>query len=162
MGRKLKNLKPITTQEENEEYLRRIFSMMKKTEGLMDIKVRKGLNTTEFRLISEVVLAKVEGRRLISTQLATRLGVTRSAISQMVNKLEEQGVIRRVADDVDRKIAYVELTEWAEEQFKENLSVYSDFISQLIARFGVSRLEKLFSLMDEFVETVELLKEGNK
>ena len=162
MGRKLKVLKPVTTKEQNEEYLRRIFSMMKKTEGLMDISAKQDLNTTEFRLVSEIVLAEVENRRLISTQLATRLGVTRSAISQMVNKLEGDGIIRRVPDEVDRKIAYVELTETAHEHFTNDLEKYEKFVAQVIARFGVARMEKLLALSDEFVSVVEMLKEGER
>ena len=158
MGRKLKLLKPVTTEEENKEYLRRIFAMLKKTEGLMDLEANHGLNTTELRLVSEIVLAEVEGYRLISTQLAKKLGVTRSAVSQMVNKLEKDGIIVREADDVDKKIAYVVLTDWAKAHFQDDLKIYAEFVSQLVARFGVARLEKLFALMDEFVETASLLK----
>ena len=158
MGRKLKALKPVTTEEENKEYLRQIFSALKGMEGLMDLGGNHDLNTTELRLISEVIFAGVENRRLISTQLATRLGVTRSAVSQMVNTLEGRGIVCRVADDVDKKIAYIELTQWAQEHFREDIQKYSDFIAQLVARFGEARLKKMLSLMQDFVKTVEILK----
>ena len=158
MGRKLKALKPVTTEEENKEYLRQIFSALKGMEGLMDLGGNHDLNTTELRLISEVIFAGVENRRLISTQLATRLGVTRSAVSQMVNTLEGRGIVCRVADEVDKKIAYIELTQWAQEHFREDIQKYSDFIAQLVARFGEARLKKMLSLMQDFVKTVEILK----
>ena len=162
MGRKLKALKPVTTEEENKEYLRQIFSVLKGMEGLMDLGGSHDLNTTELRLISEVIFAGVENRRLISTQLATRLGVTRSAVSQMVNTLEGRGIVCRVADEVDKKIAYIELTQWAQEHFKEDIEKYSDFIAQLVARFGEARLKKMLSLMQDFVKTVEILKAVEK
>ncbi|MFQ7077253.1 MAG: MarR family transcriptional regulator [Christensenellaceae bacterium] len=47
-------------------------------------------------LLGEVILAGYDGKRIISTQLVARLGVTRSAVSQMVNKLEARGIVRRV------------------------------------------------------------------
>ena len=162
MGRKLKVLKPVTTEEENKEYLRQLFAVLKGMESLMDLGGKHDLNTTEIRLISEIIFAGVEGRRLISTQLATRLGVTRSAISQMVNTLESRGVVCRVADEVDKKIAYIELTEWAQAHFKEDIACYTDFVAQLVARFGEARLKKMISLMTDFVKTVEILKAVEK
>ena len=79
----------------NEEYLGRIFTMLKKMEGVALTKVKSHFNNSEMRLLGEVILAGYDGKRIISTQLATRLGVTRSAVSQMVNKLEARGVVKR-------------------------------------------------------------------
>lgn len=72
----------------NEEYLGKIFTMLKKMEGVVLTKARSYFNNSEMRLLGEVILAGYKGKRIISTQLASRLGVTRSAVSQMVNKLE--------------------------------------------------------------------------
>lgn len=72
----------------NEEYLGKIFTMLKKKEGVALTKVKSHFNNSEMRLLGEVILAGYDGKRIISTQLAARLGVTRSAVSQMVNKLE--------------------------------------------------------------------------
>lgn len=144
--------------EENREYLRRIFGMMKRLEGVMTLTDKKEYNTTEIRLMSEIVLAECENRRLISTHLAKRLGITRSAVSQIVNKLEEKGVICRVADEVDKKIAYIELTEHSKDKFEEEVKEYDEFVGQIISRFGVSKMEKLLSLIEEFGKTVEKVK----
>ena len=84
-----------------------VFSLLKKREEIIISDKKTRFSNTELRLLFEILTAKYEGKRLISTQLAKRLGVTRSAISQIVNRLEEEGVVRRVADDVDRKIAYI-------------------------------------------------------
>ena len=97
------------------DYLRRIFLLSKKVEEIMQTDKSTPFNTTELRLMKELLIARLEGTRLISTQIAKRLGVTRSSVSQMVNKLEAQGIVRRQADEVDRKIAYILMTEEAEQ-----------------------------------------------
>ncbi|MBE5753464.1 MAG: MarR family transcriptional regulator, partial [Clostridiales bacterium] len=96
---------------ENEFYLGKIFAMLKKMEKIAIANKSAKLGDTELRLISEIVFSNYKGERLISTQLAKKLDVTRSAVSQIVKKLEKDGVIKRVPDEIDKKIAYIELTE---------------------------------------------------
>ncbi|MBQ8427825.1 MAG: MarR family transcriptional regulator, partial [Clostridia bacterium] len=96
------------------ERMKKIFLIIKKMEDAMQPGKNTPFNGTELRLLKELMLARMENERLISTQIATKLGVTRSSVSQMVNKLEKQGVVYRQADEVDRKIAYIMMTEEAE------------------------------------------------
>ena len=73
------------------QYLDVMIDLLRKRDRI-EVAVKKTyFNSTELRLISEVLGAKKEGKRLISTQLADLLGVTRSAISQIVNQLEKEG-----------------------------------------------------------------------
>ena len=138
----------------NEEYLGRIFTMLKKLEGVALTKVKSHFNNSEMRLLGEVILAGYDGKRIISTQLATRLGVTRSAVSQMVNKLEARGVVKRVPDEVDRKIAYIELSDTALTYYNEEKGVCCDFVGEIIEKMGVEKLNKLMELSDLFIDTI--------
>ena len=106
------------------------------------------------RLLGEVILAGYDGKRIISTQLAARLGVTRSAVSQMVNKLEARGIVRRVPDEVDRKIAYIELSDTALTYYNEEKGVCCNLVGEVIDRIGVEKVDKLLELSDLFIETV--------
>lgn len=142
----------------NEEYLGRIFSMLKKMEGLALTKVKTHFNNSEMRLLGEVIVAGYDGKRVISTQLAARLGVTRSAVSQMVNKLEARGIVKRVPDEVDRKIAYIELSDTALTYYNEEKSSYCELIGELIEKLGADKLDKLLELSDLFIEAVSELK----
>lgn len=162
MAKKRKVLETKEVTEENREYLRRIFATLKRLENVMGLVTKKGYNMTEIRLMSEVVLANCENRRLISTQIARRLGITRSAVSQIVNKLEEKGVICRVADDVDKKIAYIELSQHSREQFEEDVREYNELVHAVVTRFGVSKMEKLLTLIGEFEEAVVDVKGNTK
>lgn len=138
------------TKQNAESYLKEIFVLVRKVETLSTADKKTRFNNTEFRMLGEIICAKYAGKRVISTQLAKTLGVTRSAVSQMVSRLEAQGVVKRVADDVDRKIAYVELTEETYESYRKDLDVYVNFVNRLVEKFGKERFREMASLVDEF------------
>ena len=146
MSKKVKE----TTNQSAENYLKEIFTLVRKVETLTTADKKTLFNNTEFRMLGEIICAKYAGKRVISTQLAQILGVTRSAISQMVSRLEEQGVVKRVPDGVDRKIAYVELTEKTYETYRKDLEVYVNFVDRLVEKFGAERFHTMTPLVDEF------------
>ncbi|MBQ8295228.1 MAG: MarR family transcriptional regulator [Clostridia bacterium] len=152
---KQKNKVTTRKMSKNEKYLNMVFTMMRKSENLTVSDKATRFNNTEIRLIGEVLAAKCEGERLISTQLATRLGVTRSAISQIVNRLEEQGVVVRVADEVDRKIAYIEVTEETLSTYSADLKCCADFIGRMVKTFGEDKFNEMYQLVDGFMTLVE-------
>ncbi len=139
----------------NEKYLNAMFAMLKKRENVAVSDKKMRFNDTELRLIGEILSAKWEGKRLISTQIARLLGVTRSAISQIVNRLEAQGVVKRVADDVDRKIAYVEVTDEILLQYQKEIKFCTDFAGRVVKSYGVEKFETLCALFDEFVDVID-------
>ena len=155
MEKKRKTPKAVTTQEENREYLRSIFRMLRDVQVAMGAQQHEKYNNTEIRMMNEIVYATGAGERLISTQLADRLGVTRSAISQIVGKLEKDGALRRVPDEVDKKIAYVELTDSMAAKYKTIVDTYSGFVGKVIAHMGVHKMDKFLALAEDFYTAVE-------
>ena len=143
----------------NEEYLSKIFAMCKKMESVAMVKGKTELNTTELRLVGEIIFANCEGKRLISTQLAKRLCITRSAVSQIVNNLESRGIVKRVADSVDRKIAYVELTDSSLAVYEATKESAEQAVGKIVETFGRENLDKLLELSDKFWEVVENISE---
>ena len=149
------NAKTTKKISKNERYLQTIYQMMKKRDGLAVATKNTYFNDTELRLFAEIVSANSEGERLISTQLAARLGVTRSAISQMVNRLEKEGVVRRVADEVDRKIAYIELTDKTLKIYQKDWEASQQFFGKVVKKFGEDRFFEMCSLSCEFIDLLE-------
>jgi DNA-binding MarR family transcriptional regulator len=138
-----------------EKYFAEICFFMKVKDNLLPNDRKALFNRTELRLLSEVVAAQYEGERVISTQLAKRIGVTRSAVSQMVANLEEKGVLRRVASPVDKKIAYVEVAEEALETYGEELSEALAFLGDVVEEFGEDNFAQMCKLFREFVGIME-------
>ncbi|MBQ8322531.1 MAG: MarR family transcriptional regulator [Clostridia bacterium] len=111
--------------------------------------------STEMRLLTQVILAKYEGKRLISAQLAKLLGVTRSAISQIVNVLEARGVVVRVPDSIDKKIAYIELADGVFDAYSEDLEKGCAFADELVKEFGEEKFDTMCELYTNFAALVQ-------
>ena len=155
-----KTKEKISQEEKNKLYLKMLFSMFKKREQTFYSGEKTSLNSTEIRLIGEILAEESEGRRLISTRLADRLGITRSAVSQIVNNLEKEGVVRRVSDEVDRKIAYIVVTEEALERYKDDLQICVDYVGLIVKKFGEKKFETMYALIEEFVSLMETDKDS--
>lgn len=132
------------------------------SKNLRDITIsnrKMNFNKTELRLLSEIISAKSKGERLISTEIAKRLGITRSAVSQIVNRLEEQGVVKRIPDNVDKKIAYVEITENAMDECSEDMKGCIKFIGNVVNKFGEEKFNRMCEQIEEFADLIEKEKQ---
>ena len=156
MASKTKNIVLEHKASGEDKYLNDIFTMMKFMDNMTISDQEMRFNSTEMRLIGQILAFRYVGKRLISTQLAQLLGITRSAVSQIVNRMEKEGVLRRIPDDVDRKIAYIELTEEALETYKEDLAVSKAFIGRTVEKYGE---EKFNRMVDSFVDFFSMLNE---
>ena len=101
------------------EYLVKSFQLVRDMENMDFFAGVARLSRTEFRLLREVVMEEQKGRSIISSELARRLGITRSAISQIVTKLEQKGIVKRIDSPTDRKIAYIRIADSAISVFNE-------------------------------------------
>ena len=137
-----------------EAYLGKIQAMTRKLQNVVFVKGKKSFNNSELRMLEEIVAADKKEERLISTQLADKVGVTRSAISQMVNRLSEKGLVQRVPDDVDRKIAYIELTGNAKELYNAQRKRMGEVVAKVVADFGADKANQMLKLVDEFCDSV--------
>lgn len=140
----------MTKDEKKEQYVVKLFSLLRNRENMLVVEHGAHFNNTELRLIREVLAAKCENKRLISTQIAKRLGVTRSAISQIVNRMEAKGVLKRVSSDTDRKIAYIELSDNMLSLYQEDIRAAKDLVGALVEEFGEKKFNTLCDLFEEF------------
>ena len=155
MASRTKDLKTEKRATGNEKYLNDIFVVMKQMNSLTVADKETRFNQTEMGLLGEIMASRYVGKRLISTQLADLLGLTRSAISQIVNRLEAQGIVKRVADDVDRKIAYIEITEDALAMYGNDLEICKDFMGRVVEKFGVERFGEMCQSFEAFASLVQ-------
>lgn len=139
----------------NERYLQTIYATVKRRESFCFAGKNSHFSDTELRLLAEIISAHSEGERLISTQLATRLNVTRSAVSQIVNRLEKEDVVKRTTDEVNKKIAYIELTEQTRTLYEQDWKNCLQFIGKVVKKFGEDRFNEMCALSNEFVDLLD-------
>lgn len=155
LNERRKTMQETNEKMKKEERLIKLFQMMKAQNALAVVERNMTFNHTELRMISEILSAKYDGKRLISTQLASILGITRSAISQIVNRLEQDGVVKRVPDEVDRKIAYVEISPSVLERYGKEIQEYSNFITNVVEEFGEENFDKMHELFIQFTSLMQ-------
>jgi DNA-binding MarR family transcriptional regulator len=143
---------------QNKEYLGKILSMLKNMENIVVVDKKKKFNNSDLRLITEVLVGRYEGKKYISTELAGKLNVTRSAISQIVNKLEAQGIVKRTPVENDKKTAWVEIADGVLETYEQELSQAAEFAGKIVKKFGAAKLDRLVSLANEFADVVDMIR----
>ena len=144
------------------EYLLKLFHLVKDLGDIDFFWGKAKLSRTEFRILWEVANEQCEGRDIISSELARRIGITRSAVSQIVAKLEKNGIVKRVGSEYDRKIAYIRLTADAKETFLQQARQATEFADRVLAEFGKERLDKLLDESREFSELCYRLADPSK
>lgn len=90
-----------------------------------------GLSSPKFSVLSELVNA---GKPLTLSELAARLSCVRSNITQLVDRLEGDGLVRRVDDPQDRRSILAELTPLGSDKQKAGAELVSALQAGFAAR----------------------------
>lgn len=83
----------------------------------------------------------LEGTRI--TDIAERMGISKQAVSQLVDDLEQQGVLARVADPDDARAKRVVFTERGRRGLFEGLSVLQKLEQELAEQVGEQTMRRL-------------------
>jgi DNA-binding MarR family transcriptional regulator len=97
-----------------------------------------------------------DGPRRI-TELATEERVTQPAITLLVNRLEERGWVKRVADPSDGRAVLVSLTPVGEEMFERLRAEYRALLHEEMATLDDSEVETLAAAVEILDRLIERL-----
>lgn len=137
---------------EGSNLMQEMYAIGKRLEELKIFHRAMPFNNTEMQMMREIIAAKERGSRVISSGLAKLLGITRSAVSQMVKKLESKGVVRRVPDSRDKKIAYIELSEKARSIYEESRARVNGLLERIVEKLGEEKVEHFITGTNEFID----------
>ena len=137
---------------EGSNLMQEIYAIGKRLEELKIFHRAMPFNNTEMQMMREIIAAKERGSRVISSGLAKLLGITRSAVSQMVKKLEAKGVVRRVPDSRDKKIAYIELSDKARSIYEESRARVNGLLERIVEKLGEEKVEHFITGTNEFID----------
>jgi len=112
-----------------------------------------GLNLEHTSLLANLDL---EGTN-IST-LATRTGITKQSMGQLVAELEQQGFLERVSDPADKRASLVKFTERGWDFLRDAHELKLELDAEYSNLLGKERLEELYSLLAELVEKIDPTK----
>ncbi|BBJ67479.1 MULTISPECIES: MarR family winged helix-turn-helix transcriptional regulator [Enterobacter] len=99
---------------------------------------------------------------LSPTQLYTSLLITSGAITNRLNRLEQQGLIRRIADPDDKRSSLVSLTPHGQALIEQALVVHTETQNALLSNLSNAQRAQLESLLRELLLTFPSEELGDK
>lgn len=109
------------------------------------------ISMKQFMLLASIFLFETEHSRCITvSELAERLGVSRPAISQMVNMLEEKNYLQRMSRGGDRRIVGISVTERGKEEMEHARLQCIEYTAHRLEKMGADKTRTLISLLEEF------------
>jgi DNA-binding MarR family transcriptional regulator len=103
-----------------------------------------GLRSSQVRLLS---LTPTEGMRV--TDLAERVGMTKQALGEFANDLEERGLLESVRDPADRRVRILRPTAAGRRAVRSATRQIEAVEAQWRARLGPRKWEQLRALLVE-------------
>lgn len=87
-------------------------------------------------------------------ELAEHLDVRSSTMSQMVDRLEKNGIVYRASNPKDARVKTVVLSEKGKEIIQEREMLWVDSLAQPFQNFSTEEKENLLNLMDKLVSHI--------
>lgn len=108
----------------------------------------EGYNRSEVRvLISIKELKKLQEQEVKVSEISKALRVTPPSITQLLNKLEKDGLVARRMDENDRRVVLVRLTSKGEEIAQKGLEDFFNTFNNLVDALGEEDSEALATLL---------------
>lgn len=119
-----------------------------------------GLNITDHKCL-DIVLGQ---GRATAGQLAELTGLTTGAITNVINRLEKAGFVRRAKDPNDRRIVYVEPVPERLQPLADVFAPLAEAMTELYARYSTDELRLILDYLERsthvLVRQTERLKRG--
>jgi len=92
---------------------------------------------------------------ITQNQLAERLVVTKGNVTGLMNRLGEQGLVRRQADPLDRRANRIHLTAEGRERAKQGLVIQRRLIDEMMGVLDAAERQSLRDLLTRVADALE-------
>ena len=131
---------------------KKLFESMIKFKKIGDFQKQHGdLTRAEFFML-KTVEKTINGNKdklVTITQIIERLQIAKPTASQMLNSLEEKGLIERIRTNEDRRVVYVKLTEKGTETLVKTHKRFSELTRAIIKKLGKEDTEELIRILEK-------------
>jgi DNA-binding MarR family transcriptional regulator len=131
-----------------DRYISVSFSVNKKAESLVKDQISSDLTNDQYYTLRHIHLVG----SCTSTELATAFEVKKSAITAIINRTWEKGLIQRTRDENDRRVVYLTLTDKGTELFLRTENRIHKLVESFITKFDEYEIK-------QFIETYEKLNQ---
>ena len=118
----------------------------------------KGISQREYYLLSQICKLNpnpdTERPGVKITELGAASGVSKPAVSQILNQLEDKGLVERISAKSDRRVVYVRLTQAGGIKRIEMMNAYTALLDRVITQLGNQDTNELLRLVNKLYDIV--------
>ena len=92
------------------------------------------------------------GKSATISEIANKIGITLAAVTHQINAMEEQGLIKRLSNNDDRRIVFIELTNKGRAQVAELKKEFAKKTQILVQFLGEKDTKDLIRLVKKLAD----------
>lgn len=136
----------VIIQELIDRYVSVSFQVHKKAESLIKCQIGNDLTNDQHYILRYIHQAN----KCTSSELADAFEVNKSAITAIINRMVDRGLILRTRDENDRRVVYLTLTDDGRELFEQAQEKVRLLVESIITQFEETEIKN-------FIDTYEKL-----
>lgn len=104
---------------------------------------------SEIMMLNKIKINSSNTEGVTISALSELLDISKSAVSQMINALEDKEYVERITTRNDRRLVYVRLTESGEQCLAKELQAFLQGLAQIFSKMGEEDTEELLRLLNK-------------
>ena len=106
------------------------------------------LSVKEFHTLDVIYLA-MSNKTNTAGNIAKRLGITLGTCTTNIDRLGQKGLVKKVKNDSDRRVVYIELTEKGIQTHLKHISLHKKVITKAISKLSLSEKVALMNSVNK-------------
>lgn len=120
---------------------------------------KDNISCSELSVLKVLCESEKENKKMNVTELAALLKMSKSAVSQLIAKLEKKGFVKRKMNLFDKKINYISISDDARNSYEHNQKKYSEVVNQVVEQMGEEDSKELSRLLQKLSDIIYNLGE---
>jgi|SRR5690625_430477 len=113
--------------------------------------VHDDITTEQFTFLQYIY----EEKEVTASEIAQNFGVGRSAITAVVNRLEQKDLVSRKRNEADRRIVHISLTDKGQIVVLETEKEIHRFINEQLTHFDKTEIDKFLAALEQLSKSME-------
>ncbi|AHM57995.1 transcriptional regulator, MarR family (plasmid) [Peptoclostridium acidaminophilum DSM 3953] len=105
---------------------------------------------SEFMMLKLIKANTKDNDGVTVSMISELLEISKPAVSQMINVLEEKGLVDRITTKKDRRVVYVKLTDAGVQSLKKAMESYMTNINGIFEKMGEEDTAEFLRLLEKF------------
>lgn len=118
----------------------------------MGVKDTCNIQPSEFPILK--LLYAYKGKPVTITEISEKIQISKPAVSQIINALEDKGFVKRVYTKSDRRVVYVEITDQGNELIEIAIKKKNETFNKLLQQLGDEDAETFLRILEKISQII--------